>query len=576
MQIVWYGSERLNQCPENGAAVAGRGPEERELEDVTASQGPAGRAAMTPRTAGEAVRTSLAVASLVVAAGFLGSRLLGLVRSVAIAHQHGTSPELGAYWVAFRLPDLAFQLIAGATLASAFIPIFARRYREDEDAAWRLANSVINLVFAATLVFAALGALLAPWLVPALAPGLGDDLGRSGELTSLAVDLTRIMMLSPVLFAVSGMFMGILNARQHFLYPALAPMAYNLAIIVGALVSDDVRVLAWAVVAGAAAHLAIQVPALAEAGLRYRPIADWRDAAVREVARLMGPRVVGLAAFHLNFVVTMFFASLVSDEAISGVSFAWLVMMTPLGLFGMAISTAVFPTLAEQAARDEQEMRVTLSQALRLILFFTVPSSLGLILLGRPLVEFLFERGAFGESSTDVVTAALVFYSIGLFAHAGIEILSRGFYALADTRTPVTYAVLSMALNLVFTLILVRPLEVRGLALAVTMATIIEFALLLRALARRLDGGLETGRLVYSVTRTVAASVLMAEAVAVYLLVLRAAGHLNTGSFVDAGLALIAGAAIGAATFFATARALNSPEVDVLLDRLPFRGSQAR
>lgn len=540
-----------------------------QLEDSTPSLVPAGRPAPA---ASRPLRTSLAAASLIVAAGFLGSRLLGLLRSIAIAHQFGTSPELGAYWVGFRLPDLAFQLIAGATLASAFIPVFARRFQEDERAAWRLANSVINLVFVATLAFAALGALLAPWLVPAMAPGLGDDIGRSGELTSLAVDLTRIMMLSPVLFSVSGMATGVLNARQHFLWPAVAPMVYNLAIIAGALVSDDVHVLAWAVVAGAALHLLVQTPALASAGLRYGPIADWRDAAVREVGRLMGPRVLGLAAYQLNFVITTFFASLVSDEAISAVNFAWLVMMTPLGLFGMAISTAVFPTLAEQAARDEREMRGTLTQALRLILFFTVPSSVGLMLLARPAVTVLFERGAFTSGSTDAVTAALVFYSAGLFAHAGIEILSRGFYALADTRTPVTYAVLSMGLNLVFAVALVRPFEVRGLALAVTLATAIECGLLFRALHRRLESGLDLGRLVYSGLRTLAAAVLMAEVVGLYLVGLKMAGLLDSDSFLDAALALGGGAALGVVVYFGAAARLKSPEVEALVERMPVLG----
>jgi putative peptidoglycan lipid II flippase len=537
-----------------------------QVEETTPSVFPAGRPA---DAASRPLRTSLAAASLIVAAGFLGSRLLGLVRSVAIAHQFGTSPELGAYWVAFRLPDLAFQLIAGATLASAFIPIFARKFQEDEAAAWRLANSVINLVFAATVAFAALSAILAPWLVPAMAPGLGDDLGRSEELTSLAVDLTRIMMISPVLFSVSGMAMGVLNARQHFLWPAVAPMVYNLAIIAGALLSADVRVLAWSVVAGAALHLLVQMPALRAVGLHYQVIADWRDGAVREVGRLMAPRVVGLAAYHFNFVITTFFASLVSDEAISAVNFAWLVMMTPLGLFGMAISTAVFPTLAEQAARDEREMRATLTQALRLILFLTIPSSVGLMLLARPAVAFLFERGAFTAGSTDVVTAALVFYSAGLFAHAGIEILSRGFYALADTRTPVTFAVLSMALNLVFALLFVGPFEVRGLALAVTLATTVEFAFLFRALHRRLDGGLDLGRLVYSGWRTVAATALMAEAVAVYLIALRVLGLLDTENVLGAALALGGGTAIGVGVFLGTAARLKTPEVETLVERMP-------
>ncbi|MEX0750863.1 MAG: lipid II flippase MurJ, partial [Dehalococcoidia bacterium] len=205
--------------------------------------------------------TTLAAAASIVALGFLGSRLLGLVRTVAIAHAHGTSPDLDAYFVAFRLPDLIFQLLAGATLGSAFIPTFARVLnRGSEQDAWRLTSSVLNIVFLATLVFAVLGLLFAPVLVPLTAPGLGDETGQSEELRALAIDLTRIMMISPILFAVSGMFMGILNARHHFLAPAIAPMFYNVAIIVGALISDDVKVLAFAVVIGALLHLLVQLP----------------------------------------------------------------------------------------------------------------------------------------------------------------------------------------------------------------------------------------------------------------------------------------------------------------------------
>ena len=167
--------------------------------------------------------------------------------------------------------------------------------------------------------------------MPLTAPGLGDDFGDQERLTSLAVDLTRIMMISPVLFAISGMFSGILNARHHFLTVALAPMFYNAAIIVGALISDDVKVLAFAVVVGAALHMLVQVPGLVQVGMRWQPSWDWRDAVVREVGRLMGPRVLGLAAYHLNFIIATFFASIVGIGAISAVNYAWLIVMMPLG-----------------------------------------------------------------------------------------------------------------------------------------------------------------------------------------------------------------------------------------------------
>ena len=512
---------------------------------------------------------SLAMAASVVALGFLASRLLGLVRTVVIAHQFGTSPDLDAYFVAFRIPDLIFQLIAGATLGSAFIPTFARIVGDrGEREGWRLASGVLNLLFVATLFFVIVGLLLAPLLVPLTAPGLGDETGQHAHLTSLAVDLTRIMMLSPLLFAVSGMFMGILNARHHFLAPAFAPMFYNAAIIVGALISHDVKVLAICVVLGALLHLVVQVPALRLVGMRWQPVWDWRDKAVREVGRLMGPRVIGLAAFHLNFVVATFFASTVGSGAISAVNYAWLVVMTPLGLFGMAISTAIFPRMAEQAARDESQLQETVSKALRLILYLTIPASVGLVILARPITAFLLRSGSFDATSTDLVVSALVFYSIALFAHAGIEILSRGYYALSDTRTPVAFAVVSMLVNLVLSLVLVWPFGIKGLAAALSVATIVEFTLLIRNLEQRL-GGLDAAHLMFSVTRTIVSSVLMAEMILLWLALLRLAGLLDLASKPQAAFAVVGALALGTAVFFYASRALHSDEAEILVQRLP-------
>jgi putative peptidoglycan lipid II flippase len=512
---------------------------------------------------------SLAVAASVVALGFLGSRLLGLLRTVVLAHQFGTSPDLDAYFVAFRIPDLIFQLLAGATLGSAFIPTFARIVADrGEREGWRLASSVLNLLFVATLFFAIVGLLLAPLLVPLTAPGLGDETGQHAHLTSLAVDLTRIMMLSPVLFAVSGMFMGILNARHHFLAPAFAPMFYNAAIIVGALISRDVKILAICVVLGAVLHLVVQLPALRLVGMRWRPVWDWRDKAVREVGRLMGPRVIGLAAFQLNFVVATFFASTVGSGAISAVNYAWLVVMTPLGLFGMAISTAVFPRMAEQAARGKDELQETVSKSLRLILYLTIPASVGLVILARPMTAFLLRGGSFDATSTDLVVSAVVFYSVALFAHAGIEILSRGYYALSDTRTPVAFAVVSMLVNLVLSLVLVWPFGIKGLAASLSVATIVEFTLLIRNLERRL-GGLDAGRLAFSLTRTIASSVLMAEVILLWLALLQMAGLLNLGRKPQAAFAVLGASVLGTVVFFYASRLLHSDEAELLVQRLP-------
>ena len=514
---------------------------------------------------------SVAGAAGIVAFGFLGSRLLGLLRSVAIADAFGTDPELAAYWVAFRLPDLVFQVLAGATLSAAFIPTFSRvALRGGEEASWRLASSVLNLISVATALVAAVAFLLAPLIVPLLAPGLGEESGRQDELQGLAVELTRLMLLSPILFGLSGMVTGILNARQHFWAPALAPMVYNASIIFGALALAGpmgTQGLAAGVVIGSAAHLLVQLPALRSAGMRWSAALDLGSESVREVARLMGPRVLGLAAWQVNLVVVIFFASFVSDAAISAVNYAFMMAMLPVAVVGMAISTAVFPTLAQQAAaRQLNQLRQSLSESLRMILFLAVPASVGLILLARPAVRLLLQRGAFDASSTELVVDALAIYCVGIFAHAGVEILSRGFYALSDTRTPVAVALLAMTANVVLCAALVAPFGVSGLAAAASLAAVAEFALLLRMLHLRL-GGLAGRAFRRSVVRTAVSTVVMAEAVLLLLILLRSAGA-EPG---DAGGALLLsaiGGLAGLAAYLLAAALLRSAEYEAIAARL--------
>lgn len=447
---------------------------------------PMAEAAVPARESSPGGRGGLLVAVMIVAFGFLGSRVLGVLRSVVIAREFGASPDMDAYLVAFRVPDLIFQVLAGATLGSAFIPVFARLYRRDSpERAWELASNVLNLVAAATAAACAIAFVLAPWLVPLTAPGL-HEMGR-------AIFLTRLMLLSPLLFSVSGMLTGILNARQRFFLPALAPMLYNVAIILGALFLAEpfgVTGLSIGVIAGAAAHLLIQVPGLLREHMQYRRTLDWRDAAVREVGRLMGPRVIGLAAAQFNFFVTVFFASKVGEGAIANLNYAWIVATLPTALFGMAVSTAVFPRLADHAADEDLEaLRATVSRALRAIMFLTVPAAVGLALLRFPAVVVLFERGKFTGADTVMTASALGFYCLGIVPQAGIEIHSRGFYALGDTRTPVILAVLAVFINLVLSSLLWREFEHEGLAFSVSASSWLEWVLLYAFYVRRTGSG---------------------------------------------------------------------------------------
>jgi putative peptidoglycan lipid II flippase len=321
------------------------------------------------------------------------------------------------------------------------------------------------------------------------------------------------------------------------------------------------------VIIGAAAHLLVQLPALRAVGMRWGLWLDLASSGTREVLRLMLPRVIGLAAAQVNLIVVIFFASFVSDEAISAVNYAFLVMLLPVGVIGMAISTAVFPTLAQQAATQRlTTLRDSLELSLRVILFLAIPASVGLILLAEPVVRLLLQRGEFDAASTDLVAGALMLYAGGVFAHSGVEILSRGFYAVADTRTPVQVAVLTMLLNVALCAALVAPFGIEGLAAAASIAAIVEFALLLRYLHRRM-AGLRLRELGASTLRTALATVVMAQAVFVLLVLLDSAG-LESERFGGAAAQVVLGTAAGFVTFVAAAWLARSAELRALRQRL--------
>jgi len=501
---------------------------------------------------------ALLIAAALVGFGFLASRLLGVVRTIVTADAFGSSPDLDAYFVAFRVPDLIFQVLAGATLGSAFIPVFARLYRRDgEEPAWKLASTLLNLITAGTAVLCVLAFVLAPVIVPLLAPGLGEDIGRRDELVDEAVTLTRIMLISPLLFSVSGMVMAILNARHRFLLSALAPILYNLAIIFGAAVLSGpfgVKGLAFGVLIGAGLHLGVQVPGLFVERMRYRPSFEWRDAATREVGRLMAPRVLGLAAAQLNFFITTYFASKVGESAISNLSYAWLLGGLPTALFGMALSTAAFPRLADQAAdSDHAAMQLTISRVLRAIMFLTIPAAVGIALLRLPVTTVLLERGEFTRLDSLVTASAVGWYALGIVPQAGIEIHSRAFYVLGDTRTPVLFAVGAMALNLILSASLYSEFGVEGLAFAVSAASWLEWLALYAVYQWRTKAALADD------LRAIATFALCAAAMGLVIAV-GFAGFDTVGRAENAIIA-VAGIVAGTAVYMGAARAVRVPEL---------------
>ncbi len=489
-------------------------------------------------------------------ATFLVSRLLGLLRDVVIGAQFGTSGNYDAYVAAFRIPDIIYTLIAGGILVSAFVPTFTDYLaKEDRSGAWRLASAVINLVIIVMIIAAVIAAAFAEPIVHyLLAPGF------SPEAQALTVQLMRLLLIPPIIFAISGVVMGILYAHQSFWLPGLAPSMYNLGIIFGAIALApflDVYGLAIGAIIGALLHLLVQVPGLRRVGMQYSTRLAVRDSGVQEVTRLMLPRMFGVAVVQLNFLVETSLASLLKIEgAVSALNYAWRVMLVPQAVVAQSVATAAFPTFADQYARGQlQQLRSSLAATIRSILFIAIPASIGLLVLCQPIIQLVFERGKFTEESTLLVAAALGAYALGLIGHSGVEILARAFYALHDTKTPVLLGVLALGINLAMSLALINVLGITGLALANTIAASIEMLLLIVLIRKRL-GGLDDRRLAISALKTTLASLVMGLAVW---------GFLNVTADTGVMVRALGGTIIGAGVFFVAAWLLRSEELHTVL-----------
>jgi putative peptidoglycan lipid II flippase len=437
----------------------------------------------------------------IVMAGLALSSVAGLVTTMLVSRAFGTQAELDAFYAANRLPELLFLLMAGGALASAFVPTFTGFLtRADRSGAWRLASAVGNLVVLVLLAASLLAAVCAPWLVTTvLAPGFSDR-----AQVDLTVDLMRILLLAPAIFGLSGLLMGILNAHQRFALPALAPAMYRLGWMLGLwLLVPHLGIygLAWGVVLGAVLHLLIQLPGVLRLGGQYLPTLGRGNPAVAEVGRLMLPRLLGVAVVQINFIVNTILASAMPEGSLAALTYAFTLMIMPQAIIGQASAIAALPTFSAQFARGELDsLRSSLGNTLRAVFYLALPASLGLALLSTPVVAALFERGAFTSQSTQMVAWALFWFSLGLVGHSVLEIVSRAFYALHDTRTPVIVGVGAMTLNVLLSLSLWRLFDAIGwmphgaLALANSLATALECIVLLELIRRRM-GGLEARRL---------------------------------------------------------------------------------
>jgi putative peptidoglycan lipid II flippase len=467
----------------------------------------------------------LARAATLMAAATVVSRILGLLREIVVAALFGASDAKAAYVVAYSLPFFIQRLLVGGTLSIVFIPTIAEYLASgDRREAARVGAVLFNLILLLGVAMVLAGELVAPLLMRIAAPGF---LARPG-LIPLAVSLARIIFVAMFFLALAVFATGWLQAQQRFTAPALAPLLFNLVTIGGTLwlgPRAGIAGLAVAWVLGTAVQFAVQIPAAFRAGFRYLPLLTLRHPAVVKLLRLALPAMLGLAVVEINAYVARFFASFLPAQpgvnAVAVLDYAYEVAQAPVGIIAISIATAVFPTLARQAAaRDHAGLRAAAAFGLRITLVLILPIIALVLALAEPLVRLLFERGEFTSGATAAVASALRAYTVGVGAVAVYYIVTRAFYALHDMATPVKVGGAMIALNAVLVLSFMRVGGATGIALATSLVNLVNAALLFWLLRRRL--GVFEGR------RILATGV-------------RAAGAAALGGVTAAGVSLLAG-----------------------------------
>lgn len=462
--------------------------------------------------------SKLAKSAGLIGAATMTSRVLGLVRETVLAAVFGASasPQMDAFNVAFRVPNLLRDLFAEGAMTAAFVPTFTRTLAsKGREEAWRLGSLVMNALLIVTGVLVILGIVFAPQITSAFVDA--KFAAVPGKL-GLTTQLTRIMLPFLSTLAVATAMMGMLNSLHRFFIPSLSPAMFNVASIFSALAIaplmprfglDPIAGIAIGTLLGGVGQIALQWPALRKEGFRYQTAVDFKDPAVLEILRLMGPATIGLAAVQINVFVNTHLATSQEQGAVSWLQYAFRLMYLPIGLFGVSIATAALPEISRQAvAEDLKAIRETVSRGLRLMLMLNVPATVGLMVLAHPIVAMIYERRMFHAGDTAATAAALMFYAPGLLGYSAVKIASPTFYSLRDSRTPVIVSVLSVGVNLGINLLLVRVMGYRGLALGTALAAMFNAVVLLWLLRGRL-GGIDGRRVGVALLKVLLASAVM-------------------------------------------------------------------
>ena len=503
------------------------------------------------------------------------SRILGYFRDNLQATILGAANSSDAFIIAFRIPNLLRRLVGEGALTSAFVPTFSRYLKDDDPRKlWRFANRMFYTLLIVLTVLTVLGIVFSPQLVKVLAYGFRV----SPDKWDLTIQLNRLMF--PYIFFISlaALASGILNSLDSFALPAFTPVLLNLSIIVAALLlsrnfSNPAYAFAWGVLVGGLLQFLVQVPFLIRKGMSFKPEISFSDPGIRQVGRLMLPRVFGAGITQINLIVDSQFASSLAVGSVSHLYYAGRVTELTLGIFAISLSTVILPALSRLAAEGKaEEVRQTLRGALQLISFICVPAAVGLIVLRVPITSILFERGRFDAEATRFTAQVLGYYSVGLLPFAAVNILAAAFYAHHDTRTPVKVGALTFFVHLALNFWLRGPLLAGGIALSTSLSAILDMVLLFYLFSRA-NGQLWDSGVGKSLRDTCIAGLVMGVAA---FFGGRIAWLGSDHSIVVRAAALSAVILVCAGIFLAAARALGSREVGEVIALLPRRGRRPR
>lgn len=448
----------------------------------------------------------------IIGSATITSRILGFIRDILIAARFGTGIFADAFFVAFRLPNMLRDMVGEGAMNAAIVPVLTEySHTRSKEEYWEVARIILNLMLTILLILSVFGVVFAPLLVRIIAPGFLKD----PEKFRTTVVLTRMVFPYILLLGIVAYSKGVLNSLHYFTTPAFAPVVLNATMIVVLLVLCPIigiKGLIAGVLLGGLFEVLIQIKPLKERGLRLKKGFKLAHPIAKRIGKLLLPRAVGTAVYQLSVLIDTVLASLawiVGTGGVAALYYSNRLVQLPLAVFGISLATAALPKMTKEVAlKDMEKLKNTISFSLRTVFTVMIPSSVGLMVLARPIVRILFQRGEFTIYSTAITTSALFFYSFGLLAYAGIKILVSTYYSMGDTRTPVKTASAALVINLILNLILMWPLKVGGLALATSIAATANFIVLYIILTSRI-GDIGTRRIVSSLVRIFASSIIM-------------------------------------------------------------------